>query len=306
MADPGSAPLVDVLVVAYNRRELLRECLASIGRHCPPVSRALVQISVLDNASTDGSADLVAQRFPEVRLIRSPTNLGFARANNLLAATSEADYVMLLNSDTVLVEDVIGPLLDALRRDRQIVIAAPRLEYPDGAPQYSSERFPTLAYEFAGAVHGTRLWSLLRRPCGLDRILDRTRRTTQISRREDHDADFVWATCWLMRRADIGPEGLFDERFFTYDEDLDYCRRARERRRRIVWVGAATIVHIGGASSTGRARSQLVQTGRRRYYRIHHGVASAIGYHAVIRCVAFAKAIMRIIRAPIPAAADCG
>src|SRR4051812_9173213 len=114
-------PTVDVLIVSFNTKDVLRDALVSVFEHPPPAAVAELRVSVLDNASDDGSADMVAEEFPQVRLIRSDVNLGFGRANNRLAATSDADYVLLLNSDILLREDVIAPLLWALEDDPRIV-----------------------------------------------------------------------------------------------------------------------------------------------------------------------------------------
>lgn len=296
MDAPSHPPLVDVLVVSHNSRALLADCLQSIERHRPRDAAVSLQVSVFDNASRDGSAELVASSFPHARLVRSEKNVGFAAANNALAATSTAQYLMLLNPDTFLVEDIVTPLLATLEADPRIALVAPALEYPDGRPQYSSERFPTLRFEIANALHGTKLWSALRRPCGLDRVLEETRRSAQIASGETHDADFVWAACWLLPSEDVRAAGLFDERFFVYDEDLDFCRRVRESGRRIVWVGSARLVHHGGASSTPPAKQRLVRSSRLLYYRRHEGAAAAGVYAAVTRAVGAAKVVTAFAR----------
>jgi len=285
-----------VLIVSRNSVDHLGECLRSIERHRPPAELVDLRVRVFDNASTDGSADLIEQSFPDAELVRSETNVGFARANNVLAAASTADYLLLLNPDTTLVSDVVTPLLEMLRTDARIAVVAPALEYPDGRRQYSSEQFPTLRFELANALSGTKLWSALRRPLRLDRVLAETRRTAVVDSAQTHDAQFVWATCWLVRRKDVRPEGLFDERYFVYDEDLDYCRRIHESGRRIVWLGSARIAHHGGSSSSTRAKERLAHASRRLYYRRHRGVAAAAAYAAVVRAVEAAKATTGFLR----------
>nr|HMS72432.1 glycosyltransferase [Baekduia sp.] len=135
-------PSVDVLIVSFNTRELLRDCLTSVYAH-PPREGIELHVSVFDNASTDGSPEMVAESFPAVRLVRSEDNLGFGAGNDRVAETSDADLLLLLNSDTILTEDVISPLADELLASEQIAIAAPRLEFPDGELQLSSLSFPT-------------------------------------------------------------------------------------------------------------------------------------------------------------------
>ncbi|HZO36461.1 MAG TPA: glycosyltransferase family 2 protein, partial [Solirubrobacteraceae bacterium] len=240
---------VDVLIVSYNTRDLLRSCLRSALDELGAVTGTEIRISVLDNASTDGSADMVAAEFPEVRLIRETANLGFGAANNRLAATSSAPHVLLMNPDTIVTEDLVTPLLAVLESDRSIAVVGPRLVYPDGEPQRSSELFPTLAFEFAREIHATKLEPLLRPVFDAGGVLRRHRREDLIDDRTEHDAEFLWATCWLLRR-DEHLQGIFDERFPVYDEDLDLCRRLRAQGRRVVYVPGVELVHLGGRSST--------------------------------------------------------
>jgi N-acetylglucosaminyl-diphospho-decaprenol L-rhamnosyltransferase len=269
-------PSVDVLIVSFNTKDILRDCLRSLTRH--PPSGADLAVSVLDNASADGSADMVAAEFPQARLVRSAENLGFARGNNALAETSTATHLLLLNSDTILTEDLVTPLLAELERDPAIALAGPRLVYPDGRPQMSSERFPGLSYELARVLRGTKAQRLLRPAFDVERVLARTRQEDRATERGARDTDFLWATCWLVRRADVEDGGLFDEAFVTYDEDLDLCRRLRSRGRRVVYVPGVSVVHLGGSSSTSERKRKLMEIGRRRYYRRHHGRATAAAY----------------------------
>jgi GT2 family glycosyltransferase len=274
---------VDTLIVSYNTRGLLRDCLASL-RACAPDDPAIdLRISVLDNGSADASADMVASEFPEVRLIRSSVNLGFGLANNALAATSTASHLLLLNSDTVLRHDVVTPLLRALEADPAVAIAAPRLVYPDGAVQASSEHLPTLRFELAREIRGTKLQPLLRPLFDVDSVLDDHRRLGLLQERRTHDAEFLWATCWLVRRADFPHGRLFDASFALYDEDLDTCRRVIAGGRRLVYVPAAEVLHLGGQSSvTSASKRARMRTGRARYYRRHHGPGKALAYRTIV------------------------
>lgn len=276
MTDPPR-PTVEALIVSYNTRALLAECLASLQAH-RPAGRIELGVAVCDNASTDGSANLVASRFPHVRLIRQAENMGFARANNLLAGSSSADYLLLLNPDTVLIEDVVTPLLRVLVADPRIIVVGPRLVFPDGGVQTSSEHFPGLSVEAARLVRGTRLARVTRPWFDVDARLRRTRQLELIRERTARDTDFLWATCWLMRRDDAPRGELFDPTFVTYDEDLDFCRRQRERGRRIVYVPEVTVVHVGGQSSRPAIKQRLERRGRARYYRVHGGRAKSLAF----------------------------
>lgn len=279
--DRSAAPVsVEILIVSYNTAALLADCLESIQRHRPPPDTARVLVSVLDNASSDGSAEMVRDRFPDVRLVLSPENVGFARANNRLALQATGDYLLLLNSDTRFTEDVITPLLDAMGSGPDVALAAPRLVYPDGSPQFSSERFPALRYEVARALRGTKAGLLFR--TRVEATLARFRRQSETEDRATHRAEFVWATCWMLRRDDVGEHGLFGEDFVTYDEDLDFCRRLEQRGGVALYVASTQLVHIGGASSSTEAKRRMVQSARRRYYRRHASPLQAWAYWLMV------------------------
>lgn len=274
-----ATPSIDVLVVSFNTRELLRECLDSLRTHAAGHPAAEVTISVYDNASTDGSADLVADSYPEVRLVRGTTNAGFAAANNELLRTSACDHVLLLNSDTRLTGDLVEPLLGALRAQPDAVAAGPRLIYPDGRPQASSECFPTLAYDVCRAIERTKLHVLLGRVADIDGLLRRTRQIDRLGERDTRETEFLWATCWLIPLAVLGGEPLFAAPFVTYDEDLDFCRRMHRAGRRVLYVPSVELVHHGGGSSSSAHKRRLTRAGRRTYYAVHHGRARAWAYH---------------------------
>jgi GT2 family glycosyltransferase len=225
---------------------------------------------------------MVADSFPHVTLVCSDRNLGFAGANNLLVASSDADYALLLNPDTALTEDVITPLLRVLDSDPRIALVGPRLTYPDGAPQPSGERLPSLRYELARNFQGTKAGSLLRPVIDIPATIAATRELHLGDGTEPREVEFLWATCWLMRVADARRYGPFDERFTTYDEDVDLCRRLADDNRLVVYVPAVSLVHVGGASSDPARKRRLMRTGRTRYYRRHGGFRAEVAYRAIL------------------------
>jgi N-acetylglucosaminyl-diphospho-decaprenol L-rhamnosyltransferase len=277
-----NAPVsVDILIVSYNTCGLLAECLESIARHMPAANAVSLRIKVFDNCSTDATADMLAERFPHVELASSPRNEGFALANNRLAATSSADYLLLLNPDTVWVVDVITPLLETLQRTPDAVIAGPRLTYPDGELQLSSQRRPSLAYELALPLRGTKL-RRIGRIWDADEVIERTREQNLSESRTPRQTEFLWATCWLIARADVTRYGLFDASFPLYDEDLDLCTRVTALGRSIVYRADVDLVHIGGASSNPAAKFALMRAARAHYYRVHRGKAAGLIYRYVV------------------------
>ena len=273
---------VEALIVSYQTRELLRQTITTLLTHAPPPAAVTLSVAVLDNASDDGSADMVANEFPAVRLIRSKENMGFATANNELAKTSTATYLLLLNSDVVVVEDIITTLLDALIADPSAVIAGPRLTSSDGAPQHSSQAFPTLRFELARALHLTKAGIAIGRLFDTSGIIADSRQHELLDSRAPRRTQFLWATCWLIAREEVARHGLFDERYRTYDEDLDFCRRLHERGRAALFVPAAHLVHLGGSSSATHAKIGMMQRGRRRYFEDHTSALTALLYRFVV------------------------
>jgi len=255
-----------VVIVSYNTRNLLRECLGSFLA----TQTGEYEIWVVDNNSRDGSADMVEALFPSVRLVRSQENLGFGKANNLVVLQTKTTYVMLANPDIVFTEDVLGPLRCYLESHSRVGVVGPRIASPDGSLQLSCERFPSLAYELAWQVRST----LLGRMVGAEAIIRKVRM-------EDYDhlqarpVEFLWATCWLLRRELVVKQGLFDESFKMYDEDLDFCKRIARSQWEIHYCPEATLTHIGGQSSEPAEKQVLMRRGRRAFYRKHHGILYA-------------------------------
>lgn len=283
-------PDLSIIILSWNVRELLRACLASViedrglgigdqgsgggdqaGRGntlttdtCPLTT----EVIVLDNASTDGSAEMVATEFPEVRLIRNPKNLGYARANNIGIAASAGRYVLLLNSDTVVPPGAFEGLVAFMETHPGCGACSPRLLQPDGRPQpYAFGCDPTPGY-------------LLRR--GLARALFR-RPLHDWAVAEPIQADWVSGACLLVRRAAIEQVGGLDETMFMYFEDNDWCRRMRLAGWQVWYVPTVAITHIGGAGlrQNPRARAAYYQS-LTYFYRKHYGWGSSLALKVLL------------------------
>lgn len=224
---------------------------------------------------------MVRARFPEVLLYTSPENRGFAHANNLLAAESDARFLMLLNPDTIFEGDVISTLVSELQAHPEAILTAPRLLGPDRTVQLSCQSLPSLRYELALAIRRTKLsrapW--LRQG---EQVIHDVRQDRLAHCRETRAGEFIWATCWLLRNDWVKRHGLFDPDFRLYDEDLDFCARAGSGRAQLLYVPSVELVHIGGTSSTPEHKRCLMQSAREKYYRVHHGAGAALVYRYVI------------------------
>jgi len=287
--------------VSFNTRELLRDCLRSIESHRPPADEVELRISVLDNASDDGSASMIRADFPTVRLLRSGENLVFCRANNQLAASSTADYLLLLNSDTVWTQDIATPLLEVLEAWPGAGVTAPRLVEPDGTLQLSSQSLPTPALELAEVLKGTKLARLLPR-WDTHADVERMRQTHLADRREPRETEFLWATCWMLRSSLVEEHGLFRPEFHMYDEDLDFCLRMRGAGVKLVYCPHVELVHLGGGSTKApAAKLLLMRRARARFYRLNHGrrawLAVAVGVTALQSAKLVKQQLGRRVRA---------
>jgi N-acetylglucosaminyl-diphospho-decaprenol L-rhamnosyltransferase len=252
--------MLAIIIVSYNARADLDECLASLHAH-PPATTPFA-IVVVDNASTDGSPEMVRDRWPSVRLIALPRNVGFAAANNAGIRETTGDLILLLNSDTVVPEGALDGLVSALRADPQAAIAGPRLVDAQGVAEVSFGRMVGPFNELRQKLLG-RLYA--RKAPIVAPAVERSLRT-----RAYHD--WVSGACLLVWRADATAAGLLDERYFMYLEDVDFCAAVRARGRRVLFAPEVEIVHLRGrsraaapgATTAAYRRSQLA------FYARHH------------------------------------
>ena len=273
-------PDVSVIVVSYNTRDILRRCLARLIEELATVDGEAI---VVDNASADGSADMVASEFPQVRLLRSAANLGFAAGNNRGFALARGRYVVLLNPDAFLGEGSLARALAHMERSPRVGIAGGRLQDPAGRLQPSGRLFPSLLNE---ALVTSGLAARYPR----SRLFGRFDRTWADPGRAAR-VDWVPGAFTIIRGRALGEAGGFDERFFLYYEEVDLCRRMAQAGYEVWYWPDIVITHIGGASSKtvkthefSSAGSQLTLWRLRSallYYRKHHGTLAAWGLAAV-------------------------
>ena len=237
--------VVDIIIVSFNTRDVLAQCLRSL--HEPP-PRVPHTTTVVDNASTDGSVETVRRDWPDVRLIEAGGNLGFARANNLGIRSTDGELVLLLNSDTVVPPGAIDRLVDRLRATPEAAAVGPRLVDGAGRPELSFGRMLGPLNELVQRVRET---ALTRRLPLLGRVVERSLRRAAYH-------DWVSAACLLVRRADAVAVGLLDERYRLYGEDVDFCAALRRRDRGVLFCPEVEVVHLRGrsrASDPGAART---------------------------------------------------
>ena len=228
---------IDVVIVSWNTREELLACLASLA--ASPLPR--LHVVVVDNASSDGSADAVAAAFPDVELLRRPHNDGFAVAANAGVRAGRARAALFLNPDTVVPPGTLATLVDHLDALPHHAAVAPRLRGADGALQHSVHRFPSLGISLLLAL-------------GLQHLAPRALRARWLlegSWHGDTDRDVDWAVfaAILVRRQVLDEVGPLDEGRHLYAEDLEWCLRATRAGHPVRFTPHAEVIHLGERSA---------------------------------------------------------
>jgi GT2 family glycosyltransferase len=234
-------PRLSIIIVSFNARRHLVKCLESLGAAPPATPHEIV---VVDNASSDGSAD-AARQFASVRVIGMGRNAGFSAANNAGIRGSSGELVLLLNSDTIVPADAIDRLVDRLLTDTTVGIVGPRLVDGQGRVEISFGRMISPLNEarqkIIGRLYDARVGPIVRR-------VERETRRAQF-------VDWVSGACLLVRRSAAESAGLLDERFFLYTEDVDFCHAVRALGYRVLFTPAAEIVHVRGQSRATAAHA---------------------------------------------------
>jgi len=230
--------ILTICIVNWNTREDLRRCLDSLVDGAGALE---IETIVVDNASIDGSPEMVERDFPQVRLIRNAGNTGFAHANNQAIRASSGDYLLLLNSDTIVAPDALAALIAGMEADPRTGIGGPKLLNADGSLQYSCRRFPTFT---AGIFRNTAFGQLFSRNKKVSDYL-----MTDFDHASRLAVDWVSGAALCIRRATLEQIGLLDERYFMYCEDVDWCYTAGLAGWKVVYFPDAVITHIIGRSS---------------------------------------------------------
>lgn len=236
-----------------------------------------LRLLVQDNASSDGTPEAIREAVPEADLAVSEANLGFAAGVNRMIARSTAPWFLTLNSDAWPAPGAIGTLVAAAERHTRAAAVAPRLERPDGELEHSTHPFPSVPLALSSAVGLHRFWA------------------------HDSERQVDWAVgaALLMRRDVIDLVGGFDDSFFMYAEDLEWCHRASAAGWEIWFTSEALVVHVGNASGEkqyGAARAARVWDNTYRFYRRHHGPLSTGGYRAANALGAMRGAAKGVVR----------
>jgi N-acetylglucosaminyl-diphospho-decaprenol L-rhamnosyltransferase len=263
---------VSVVIVSWNVKDILLECLGSLKTGAAGLS---LQVIVVDNASGDGSAAAVRAAYPDVLVIESDVNLGFAAANNRGFSVALGDFTFILNPDTVVDAACIATLVAALKGDSGLGMVGPRLCSPDGSVQAAcARRLPSLADVLLDELLG--LW----KPDEWRFVVGRS--PTDLEKTQDVEA--ISGAAMLMRTADVRSLGGFGESFHHCGEDLDLCVRVRRRSGRIRYLHDAKVLHLGGQSSKQAAEWVTINAllSYEEYFRRCEGRVEAAIFRAMV------------------------
>ncbi len=250
---------LSIIIVSFNTEKLTRDCLTSIYQKLGK-TKLTFEVIVVDNVSTDGTRAMLAKKFPQVRTVLNDQNVGFGIANNQGMKKAKGEYILLLNSDTVLLDDSLVGML-AFARKHPDSFVGPKLLNVDRTPQTSGGPFFTLPVVFAvlflkGDHTG---W-------------------TRVSPDETREIDWVSGACILGPRKLFLKDLLFDEKIFMYMEEVDLLYRARLRGHKTYFYHTCRIIHLGGGSSTNKRKGPVlnIYKGFVYFYKKHYGPAQLV------------------------------
>ena len=282
-------PTLAVCLVNWNTREHLRRCLESLREHAADLRP---QVVVVDNASADGSAELVREAFPEVTLLANAENRGYAAGNNQALDAAPADYKLLLNPDVQVQAGSVQYLVRFLEEHPAAAAVAPRLRYPDGRVQLTCRTFPTPDTVWYDALL-------------LSRLFPRSRtfgkyRMTWWDYADERQVEQPMASALLLRAAALAQVGGFDESFPLFFNDVDLCRRLRDAGWEIWFTPRAEMIHAHGASTAqvwGEALNQSYRGFVGFYEKHYRGRVCPVSYWSARALLAAGFTVRRWARA---------
>lgn len=268
--------MISIIIVNWNTRDLLIDCLESIRQNSPGC-----EVIVVDNASSDNSVEAVGRQFPAAKLIASETNLGFAAGNNLGIAEAAGDYVLLLNPDTIVKPQAVDAMHEFLLANPDTGAVGCRIENPDGSQQESYwMSFPSIGWLFLKSLY-------------LDKIVRRFRRE-KITEDAPFQVAHLLGACIMTPRSVLHELSGFDESYFLYLEETDLCRRIIQSNRNIYYLPTASIIHFGQQSSLQAAEWTNIQLYLSAYKFIRRKSKSRTARYMLQGVIAL-SAIVRLI-----------
>jgi N-acetylglucosaminyl-diphospho-decaprenol L-rhamnosyltransferase len=273
---------VSVIIVSWNTRELLQACLASLYQSLLTIENEQLEVWVVDNASSDGSAQMVHDIYPQVNLIVNTQNPGFGQANNQAIRESSGDYVWLLNPDTEVLSGAIEALITYLELHPESGAVGSMLLNKDRTRQNSCYPFPTLRREFWRLFHLDRIWAY-----GVYNMESWSIET-------NHPVDVIQGASLMFRRIVLDQVGFFDESYFMYTEEVDLCYRTRQAGWLLYWIPASQVIHFGGQSTSQVSEKMFLclYQSKVHFFRKHYGNLSANLYKMILFLISLGRLVV--------------
>jgi GT2 family glycosyltransferase len=273
LPDLSSLGRVAVLIVNYDTGDVLRRSLTILQ----PGIEAGLEVVVVDNASGDGSFEMIGREFPDVRLVQAGRNLGLGAGTNLAARQTGRTFLLVLNPDCFIELEAIARLTDKLEQEPGLGFAGPRVDLESGRPDHACLRNDP--NPLAALLYFSRVPRLFPKSPSLNRYS-----LVHADYNAEQELFAGTAACLMFRSSDFHAVGGFDEAFFMYGEDLDLCRRLREGGRRGRYVPSARAVHLKGEASRKQSRRMLVEfhTAMWTYYRKHEAAEHAAPLNGLV------------------------
>ncbi len=270
----GQVPDLSIVLVCWNNKAYMDPCLQSLYEGNLKCS---FDVFVVDNGSTDGSQQMLAEKYPEVKIIQNPGNVGLGKASNQGIEASTGRYILLLNNDTI----VNGPSFDAmvefLDKNPRAGAVGGKLLNPDGSIQACYNYFPTLWDDF---LVTTRLGELIRPGY-----------PAEMSGDEIKSVDWLGSACLMVRRSALDVVGLLDEGYFIYGDETDLQYRLKKAGWEVYFLPNATTIHYGGRSMNRWSRRKMVYRGKLIFYQKNYGSVRTL----VLRVLIFVLSLFKLV-----------
>ncbi|MDD5687527.1 MAG: glycosyltransferase family 2 protein [Elusimicrobia bacterium] len=272
---------LSINIVNYNNRQYLLDCLKSIYEN---IHRVKFSVLVIDNNSTDNSTNLIQNKYPLVKILKNEKNIGFAKAHNIGFKLTDAKYILILNPDTLVVDDSIEKMVEYLEQNSKVGIVGPKILNPDRSLQYTGTKYPNNM-------------NLLFETFFLDKFFPNSKlfgrhKGIYDSYSETAQKEYLQGSCLMMKKQVLADIGFFDEIYFMYFEETDLCYRANKKDWQICRLGNTSIVHFGGGETGFYDEFRIYQYYKSMllFYEKHYSGVSIY----ILKSILFVRTIIRL------------
>ena len=277
---------LSITIVNFNTKDLLRQCLTSIYEMTKNIS---FEIIVVDNASSDGSVEMIRKEFPHVKVIENKENLFFTKAHNQALRIANGRYLMLLNSDTIVINNAFEIMVNFMNEHPEVGACGPKLLNLDMTLQRSSDRLPSFLYGLFEVLLMNTLFP--------NNVVKKYRIYANWDRNSTKEVDSVGGSCMMVKKEVTDKVGLLDENFLAYFEETDWCKRILEAGYKIYYISEAQIIHYWQVAmdKLGREKKEKIfYDSMLYYYSKHYGIFSSLILWLILNF--YTKPMLKIVR----------